>query len=253
MPERELIERYRRDTNALSARVREELEDFFLTLDLGRPEAVRDAMLAFVPMLTQQYGQVAATLAAEWYEDLRVASGDTRTFRVRSAPAVPAAMTEASVKSAAGHLWTPSPEAALGVLSLAVDKQVKQPGRNTIMTNADREPGARWARVPTGEKTCAFCLMLASRDAVYVSERSASRRPDGEKFHGDCDCVATRISSADDYPEGYLPDNYYEMYTDAREATVDSAGKADYFDTSGILANLRRLHPDAVTDGVHSH
>lgn len=245
MPDRELIERYRRDTNALSGRVREELEDFFLTLDLSRPEAVRDAMLAFVPLLTQEYGQVAATLAAEWYEDLRSASGDTRTFRVRSAPAVPAAMTEASVKSAAGHLWTPSPEAALGVLSLAVDKQVKQPGRNTIMANADREPGARWARVPTGEKTCAFCLVLASRSADYRSEESALLdHKTGEKYHGDCDCVPTRISSEEDYPDGYLPHDLYGVYNISAEKTGTRQ------DIETIAYDLRRRFPDRVRDGV---
>jgi hypothetical protein len=88
--------------------------------------------------------------------------------------------------------------------------------------------------------------MLASRDAVYVSEKSAGSRKGGDKYHGDCDCQIVRIGSADDYPSGYLPDDHYAMYQAAR----DEAGSGDIKD---IAAAMRRLHPDIVNDGVHTH
>ena len=39
----------------------------------------------------------------------------------------------------------------------------------TIVANVgcDRDKGAMFARVPTGFETCTFCLMFASRGAVY--------------------------------------------------------------------------------------
>lgn len=243
MVDRESIERFRLANSSLSDKVRAALESFFLTLNLSRPEAVRDALLEFLPLLTEQYGSVAATLAADWYEETRAASGASGRFRAITAPSVATEAVEAKVKYLAGHLWTPDPSAMLGGLLVAADKYVKQPGRDTMASNARRE-GVRWARVPTGKKTCSFCLILASRDAVYSSKKAAGG--DGHKFHGACDCIAARIGKESDYPAGYLPDDYYDMYMAAR----DEAKSGDIKD---IAESFRRLHPDSVNDGVHTH
>jgi hypothetical protein len=243
MVERESLEQFRLANAELSRLVRAELEDFFQSLSLSRPELARDALLEFLPVLTAQYGDVAATLAADWYEESRAASGAAGRFRAITAPGVPTEAVEAKVKYLAGHLWTPEPVEMLGGLLTAADKYVKQPGRDTMATNAKRE-GVRWARVPTGSKTCSWCLVLASRDAVYASKQSAGG--DGHKFHGKCDCVATRIGKASDYPTDYLPDDYYVMYQAAR----NEAGSGDMKD---VAAAFRSLHPDVVNDGVHTH
>lgn len=57
----------------------------------------------------------------------------------------------------------------------------------TIIANVgrDRDKGARFARVPTGFETCTFCLMLASRGAVYCSRKTAG---EWRHFHRNCDC-----------------------------------------------------------------
>ena len=243
MVERADLERFRLANAELSRLVQADLEAFFRSLNLSNPAAVRDALLEFMPVLTAQYGDVAATLAADWYDETRAASGAAGRFRAATAPGVPTEAVEAKVRYLAGNLWTPDPAAMLGGLLVAADKYVKQPGRDTMASNAKRE-GVRWARVPTGKKTCSWCLVLASRDAVYASKQSAGG--DGHKFHGACDCVATRIAKASDYPAGYLPDDYYAMYQAARS----EAGSGDIKD---IAASFRRLHPDSVTDAVHNH
>lgn len=237
------IEQFRAANSKLSGLVRSALEAFFRSLDLSKPETARDALLEFMPILTAQYGEVAATLAADWYDETRAASGAAGRFRAATAPGVPAAAVEAKVRFLAGHLWTPQPFAMLGGLLVSADKYVKQPGRDTMAANAKRE-GVRFARVPTGAKTCSWCLVLASRDAVYASKQSAGG--DGHKYHGDCDCVPTRIAKASDYPAGYLPDDYYAMYQAARNESQSG-------DVKDIAASFRRLHPDAVNDGVHTH
>ncbi|MCC3277526.1 hypothetical protein LJ753_16805 [Arthrobacter sp. zg-Y20] len=243
MVDRAALERYRSANKELSARVRDVLEEFFLSLDLSKPDKVRDALLEFTPALTTQYGDVAAVLAADYYEEMRGASGAAGKFRTSLAKTVPGAAVASQTRYLAGHLWTPTPEAILGPLLTSVDKYVKQPGRDTIVRNASRE-GVRWARVPTGPNTCSFCLILASRDAVYLSEESAGG--DGDSYHGDCYCMPVRMGPGDEYPEGYLPDSYYEMYTSAR----DEAQSGDIRD---ISAAMRRQNPDLVTDGVHTH
>jgi len=240
------IEQFRQANSQLSALVRAELEAFFLSLDLSSPEVARDALLEFLPVLTEQYGAVAATLAADWYEELRGASGAIGRFSAVTAASVPAGAVEAKVRFLASHLWTPEPAAMLGGLLTAADKYVKQPGRDTIAKNAKRE-GVRYARVPQGSKTCAFCLLLASRDAVYHTKKAAGDlgRGVGDRFHGDCDCAVVPIRKASDYPADYLPDNYYALYKESRK----QAGSGDIKD---IAAKMRELYPDQITDG-HTH
>ncbi|MBT8162804.1 MULTISPECIES: hypothetical protein [Arthrobacter] len=258
------IDRYRLVTSELSKRVTAELAAYFAALDLSRPEAVRDALLEFLPHLVAEYGQVADVLAMDWYEELRGASGAVGRFSATAAPSsVTAERVQKKIRFLSDQLWTPDPSSILGSLKLATDKYVKQHGRDTVAWNAERE-GVRWARVPTGAKTCSWCLVLASRDAVYSSKQSAGDRRGtgkGDAFHGDCNCAVVRIGKASDYPPGYLPDNYYSMYSDALNA--------DDPEIAAFLASLpaddknkqlkaaafamRRKFPDVVNDGVHTH
>jgi len=256
------IEQFRAANSQLSKLVRAALEAFFGSLDLSKPENARDALLEFMPVLTAQYGDVAATLAAEYYDEMRAASGAAGRFRALTTTGVPADAVAAKVRYLAGHLWTPEPAAILGGLLTAADKYVKQPGRDTIAKNAKRE-GVSYARVPQGAKTCAFCLVLASRDAVYHSKKSAGDlgRGVGDRFHGDCDCAVVRIAKPSDYPSDYLPDGHYEMYSDAAKddgpevrAFLDSLPADDKNrQLKAAVFSMRRLHPDVVRDGIHSH
>lgn len=266
MVERAQLESYRLASRALSRLVKDQLEAFFASLNLGRPEAVRDALTEFVPVLVEQYGAVAATIAAEFYEDMRASQGAVAPFTALTAPGVPVGAITAKIGYLAGHLWTPTPEKMLGGLLVAADKYVKQPGRSTIAANARRE-NVRYARVPTGAKTCSFCLLLASRDAVYASAASAGDSDGngfGDDYHGDCDCAVVRIAKPSDYPAGFIPGDAYNMYQSAvdRAATdpVVQDFRADLIAKGDKNANLkatvfamRREFPDAVRDGVHTH
>lgn len=282
MVARESIEQYRAATSQLSALVAAELEAYFGVLDLSKPEAVRDALLEFVPVLVAEYGQVAAALAMEWYEQLRFESGGPGKYVAAAvlASSVTPERVEAKVRYAAGHLFEreyevqdstgglavvrkpAEPALALAVLTGATDKYVKQFSRETVAWNAERE-GVRYARIPTGATTCAFCLLLASRDAVYLTEQSAGSKKFGpaNEFHGHCDCEIVPIRSADDYPPGYLPDQFEQMYRDAVDdngpevrAFLDSLDPDDKNrQLKAAVFSMRRQFPDAVNDGVHSH
>lgn len=244
MVDRESIERYRLASAELSGRVADELAAYFAALDLSRPEAARNALLEFTPLLVSQYGQVAEVLAMDWYEELRADSGALGRFRATAPPpAISAERVEKKVRYLAGHLWTPEPEGMLPALAGATDKYVKQSGRETIAWNADRE-GVGYARVPKGRKTCAFCLVLASRDAAYSSRRSAGDRKHGHEFHGKCNCEIVRLGAREEYPSGYIPDDLYDVY----DIGADKAGSRS--DIKAIVYDLRRRFPDRFTDGV---
>ncbi|ODA90230.1 hypothetical protein ATY41_10740 [Leifsonia xyli subsp. xyli] len=157
-----------------------------MTLNLNTPEAARDALLGFMPQLTTKYGDIAATVSADWFDQERSLERVPGVFRADLAPVVAADAVTKTVRYAAGGLFTENLTSTLGNLSLAAAKYALQPGRNTITHNAIRD-NAGWARIPTGAKTCAFCLVMASRGFVYGSASTAGQH---DKYHGDCDCVA---------------------------------------------------------------
>lgn len=196
------------------------------------PVAARAVLRELLPGLVSAYGESAATLAAEWFEDVYAAPA---TLAV--APSLE--MVDSGVLFAAKDLE--SSGLKLGAMQASVDRWVADQARGTIRSSAAKNR-MRYARVPRGSKTCAFCTMLASRGAVYASERSAGR---GDKYHGNCHCYPVASRSDDDLPEGYNPDELYDLYSAAREMAGTS-------NASDVVAAMRRLDPDRFTDGVHS-
>ena len=86
------------------------------------------------------------------------------------------------------------------------------------MRAADSDPKRpRWARVPHG-KTCAWCLMLASRGWVYLDARSAGA---ARQWHADCDCQIVP-AWGDKIPRivGYDPDALYAQYVRLQKAML---------------------------------
>jgi hypothetical protein len=188
---------YNQDLVVLAKR---DLASFWASLNVaGSPIGVRDALLAFFPELVQSYGDAAAFLAADFYDELRGNAPSASRFRaiVSSPPA--AAQTEGSARWGLGPLFLPDPVPgqALANLSGSLQRLVLQSGRSTIIESANRDP-ARWgfARVAIG-KTCKWCLMLAGRGFVYGSEESAGGFND---WHDDCNCVVIPAQSVSDVP-----------------------------------------------------
>lgn len=217
-----------------------------MLLDLS-PEAARDELLAALPGITDRYGDLVAVAAAEWYEELRAAEAAGRFTAIAASPA-PVAQVQGTARWAVGKFWEGTTLDAFGVLSGAVQRYVAFAGRSTIARNARLDPDKpRFARVPRGAHTCAWCMMLASRGWVYLSKETAGIA-EGH-YHDDCDCAIVPSWDADkEHIEGYDPDVMYEKYLAAREATGSKNPTQEQ-----ITEKLRRLYPDDFTDGVHEH
>lgn len=179
-----------RDANAvIESQALGTLRDFWSTLPLDRPEVARDALLRFVPVLTEQYGEVAAVAAADWFDELRASERVPGRFRaVMAAPFLPE-FVQQRVRYAARHLFTGTPEQMLGFLEGAVQKYVLQPGRDTIQRSAVADPqAAGWHRETRASESyasgCDFCRMLAGRGGVYKRATATFAS------HSDCHCVA---------------------------------------------------------------
>lgn len=232
---------YRKAQRDVVALAYDELLAFWRTLDTSDAIATVRALEAFMPELIQAYGEVGAAIAADFYDDLRDRSPRIRTaYRAVMGDAVRVEAVRASTRWAVGPLFgkgaVRTPEQALANVVQVSNRFILGSGRETIMTNVARDPArARYARVPTGSSTCPFCLMLASRGAVYTSGDDA-----GHKYHGHCDCVPTPMWDGDALPDGYDPSALYDVYAKAVAAspTGELRGK------DGVLNTLRRQLAD---------
>lgn len=164
--------------------VERDLTAFFASLNLDRPEAARDELLEFVPLLITQYGESAAAMAADWYDEMRAAAGVPGRFVAEMEDTPYQDATEGLVRRAAGALFTDAPSQALVALTSSAGKYALAAGRQTITTATARDPRASgWQRV-TRSRGCDFCRMLAQRGAVYKESTAFFAS------HGDCNCAA---------------------------------------------------------------
>lgn len=215
-----------------------DLMQLWRSLQGNDPSLIRDAMLEYLPVIVEEYGSAAAVLAAEWFESLPTAGWATL------APPVASSIVEGTLRREAATLFTDDPAPFAQALAQDFTEWIQRPARHTLQRSAEHNRMG-WVRVPRGRKTCSFCLTLAGRSAgwLYTTEHRAKyRRSDGEKYHPDCDCQVVPAHDGDDLP--WNPDPFYEMY----RAAAGQAGTTS--DLNAILAQMRRMFPDAVTDGV---
>lgn len=103
---------------------------------------------------------------------------------------------------------------------------VNHTARMVVERNADSDPSQpRYARVPSGRVTCAFCIMLASRGWEYKSEESAGGGD--HRYHPHCDCMIIpswgKIKLKD-----YDPDVYYQQYKACAQTVSRLTTKEEY-------------------------
>lgn len=248
MATRENLSDYSKQTRKIVRLAQRDLRRFFALLDLTQPAVVRDALLDFLPQLAATYGDIAAVAAAEWYENLRGKVAGLPPYETVLSSGVKREAIVESVRWAAGGLWGDDPEQVRRVLEGCVQAWVKYSGRDTVARNVEFDPAKpRYARVPRGAHTCAWCAMLASRGFVYRTKETAGF-VEGT-FHNDCDCeIVPSFEAKSAHITGYDPDTLYAQYKAAR-AKVDSEG-GDINDQHLIVAKMRRLFPTSFRDGA---
>lgn len=67
-------------------------------------------------------------------------------------------------------------------------------------TDEDADDAQGWARILTGAESCAFCVTLAGRGAVYSTREDAIENASGEAYHVDCDCITVPVFDRDAWP-----------------------------------------------------
>lgn len=125
-----------------------------------------------------------------------------------------------------------------------------------------------WAR-QAAPGACAFCAMVATRDAAYVSEaaaltvvgrgtakrfdgtradtrrrglRSRGSRSLGQKFHDFCKCTAVPVWPGDGIERADYVDDWEQAYIEATRATAKVTPENPYgaINTKAVLAHMRK-------------
>ncbi|MEV7466114.1 hypothetical protein AB0O20_06315 [Streptomyces kronopolitis] len=165
-----------------------------------------------VRVLVDQYGQTAASAAADFYDSQREAAGVPGNFTVPLADPPPDDQIDLSMRWATKDLWPRDADVATEVQSRPIEErmaaaQVKaeqaaqrlvvDQGRQTLRQAVQQDRGAVGYARAAALGGCSFCKLMASRGMVYKSADSAGRdandRFSGDasvaKFHNDCHCA----------------------------------------------------------------
>lgn len=181
-----------------------DLRRAWATLDPTDPPAATRAAIAAAVDTTAAYGDLAGLVAADFYDELRALAAPPGRFSATPAGPVPLGQVEAATRWAVGPLWSSEPDgdAALRRLSGSVRRLSLQPGRSTVW-EASRSEGVRYAVVPQID-ACSWCLMLASRGAVYHSSQTArvsTTLGREAEYHDSCRCVIAPVWNDRDLPQ----------------------------------------------------
>lgn len=124
----------------------------------------RMALADVLPALIDTYGQAAAAVAADWYDEARAAADVSGSFR-----ALPASINETGAEALAG--WAADKGTDLEAIRVLAEgglqRRILNFSRQTVMGSSMADPRAEgWQRTGVGE--CTFCNMLIGRGAVYT-------------------------------------------------------------------------------------
>ena len=216
---REQFDAYNEAVASLSDGAQREIESgiwAWLQTDEGRAASVaecRECAKSLMAGVIQDYDEAAASLAAQWYDkqakDSHVKLPDAVTATTYDPKTVDETARYQAKKLVKGDLR-------------GFARYCGELGRNdvlrslneTIIANVgrDRKKGVRFARVTTGAETCTFCIMLASRGAVYHTRKTAG---EFKHFHRNCDCKV--VPGFEDDPdaelvEGVRPEELREQW-----------------------------------------
>ena len=183
----------------------------------------REAAKLIMEGFVQAYDDKAAVFASQWY-DYRAEQGGARLKQAVTMTVYEPGSVDDVARYQARKLAKEGDAAFARACGEFARNDAFRSLNETIIANVgrDRDKGAMFARVPTGAETCAFCIMLASRGAVYHSRKTAG---EWRHFHRGCDCKV--IPSFEDDPmatlvHGHDPKDELRRWTRIENARRES-------------------------------
>lgn len=201
-------DRYRRAQRGLSRLLLRDVGRLWRLFSPARPASFPDWAEAANEVIAR-YGDMAASLAAEFYDSQRADADVADSFTVSLADPLPADQVEAGLRWATHDVWPRGDEAesrrepltsrlavAQRQTEAVAQKLVADQGRETVRRAVREDRQAVGYARAAALGACAFCRLMASRGMVYKSAGAAGRdandRFSGDasvaKFHDNCHC-----------------------------------------------------------------
>lgn len=209
----------------------------------------REAAKLIMEGYVQGYDDVASEFAAEWYDHRAKSEGISLDRAITMAVYSPE-KSDAVARYQAKKLAKGGDAAFAKACGEYARNDAFRSLNETIVANVgrDKAKGVRFARVTTGRETCTFCLMLASRGAVYHTRKTAG---DFKSFHRGCDCKV--VPGFENDPLAVLVEGHDPKAILSSISIIERETGLSFFDSrnSKILKEFLELHDAGwITSGV---
>ena len=176
----------------------------------------RDLVLQALAAVMPTYTTMAAQASADFYDAARELALGERLGAVSISGYDPR-KTEGAVRGFVRFVLDGRVETFNEQVLQRIDYEMKRSAGESMFANGRRDPRKpKFARVPTGDETCDFCLMLASRGFVYTSEATAGAIK-LDHYHSGDDCRVI-CQWEDGGVEDYDTKAIYNRWQDAVDA-----------------------------------
>lgn len=255
---------YNREVARIGDRAASDVESSVLAWCRSHEDATvaekREAAKLIMEGFVQGYDDVAAEFAAQWY-DHRAEQGGARLEQAVTMTTYRPDSVDAVARYQAKKLAKGDDAAFAKACGEFARDDAFRSLNETVLANVgrDKDKGVRFARVPTGFETCTFCLMLASRGAVYHTRKTAG---EFKHFHRRCDCKIVPGFGDDpdaELVEGVRPKELYELYKQFKD--IDGYGlpkaqadavKAAAYRASGLSGKECAAYADVLDAAISS-
>lgn len=203
--------------NVLTA-MENKARDYIATLSFDNATTTRQSLKnlsEYAKALIASYGDAAASVAAQFYDDLAREAG------VKVDPAVLASSNPENIGGTISQIFdSAADETFANTVAAELSKYGMEQANDTIIKNCRRDH-TMYARVPTSATPCAFCATLASLGFHYHKSTGAAGSAYIGVNHPHCKCKVVPSFDGDGV-EGFAPDAYYDDYKAGRAAADTS-------------------------------
>ena len=219
---------YSAAADEIAAGAEHDVRDAVLAWCRENPDATvaekREAAKLIMEGVVQSYDEMAASLAADWY-DYRAECEGARLERAIAATVYDPDSIDRAARYQAGKLIGGDDAGFADACGEFARNDAMRGLNETVVSNAERDKGrgVRFARIPTGYETCTFCIMLASRGAAYTSREAAG---EFKHYHRRCDCKVVPGHSDDPFAElveGVRPNELHSLWKEMESIDGDHA------------------------------
>ena len=187
---RSYIENYSNALNLASDTAKKALVEALAAVDYTQPvDEIRNAVIAIMQVACGASTSVAARLAADFYDGLRVYMVGDAYGAIAESMRNPAA-TEGAIRAFIQIIGDGGDvDEFVKMCADRLDYENRRAAKECTIANAKNDPlRPRWALVPTGDETCAYCIIIASRGFDYDDKETAAHT------HANCVVADTEVA-----------------------------------------------------------